>query len=179
MSRRVALLGISGAGKSTLIARLNEIIPVLHLQASALIKAEQARDTHHVASSESLRTGPIVDNQALLMAAFKREAVSAENPIILDGHSVIDGRDGLVEIPSYVFAPLGLDAICFLWVAPEQIADRRLRDTTRERPMRTAEMLAVHQIIAKDAAERIASDIQSPFFVIGDDGLDLLVKLLG
>jgi adenylate kinase len=178
MSRRIALRGLSGVGKSTLIARLKESMPVLHLQASALIKAEQARRAQQPTSSEALRTGPVLDNQALLIAAFRREAAAADIPIVFDGHSIVDGRDGLVEISSNVFAALELDAVCFLWADPKLIAQRRLADKERERPRRDAQTLTAHQSLARDAAERIATDIQRPFLIVEDSGLDLLVELL-
>ena len=116
-------------GKSTLIGRLNKRTPLLHLQASALIKAEQAYRVQSPDSSESLRTGAVLDNQALMIAAFQRITADVEVPIVFDGHSIIDSDDGLVEIPPSVFAELSLDAIFYLSAVPHIIAKRRLADT--------------------------------------------------
>jgi len=178
MIRRIALLGLSGVGKSTLIANLNNSIPVFHLQASSLIKAEQAFRAERQASSEELRLGPVIDNQKLLIDAFHREAAAATAPIVFDAHSIIDGNDGILEIPSDVFASLGLDAICFLTADPKVIAERRHRDLSRMRPQRDAETLAQHQAIARRAAERIANDIRRPFVLIQDGGVEEILRLL-
>jgi len=178
MTRRIALLGLSGVGKSTLIGRLNRRIPLLHLQASALIKAEQTYRAQFPDSSESLRTGAVLDNQALMIAAFQRTTTDVEVPIVFDGHSVIDSRDGLVEIPASVFAELSLDAIFYLSAVPHIITKRRLADTARKRPIRDSETLAEHQRIAIDVAQRIAEQIGCTFTQISDGDSDHIMAFL-
>lgn len=178
MIRHIALLGISGVGKSTLIGRLGERLPVLHLQASALIKAEQAYRAQHPDSSEMLRTGAVIDNQELMIAAFLRETFGSEIPVVFDGHSIIDGREGLIEIPAGVFAALNLDAICFLSADPEEIAERRRMDVHRPRPTRDAATLTEHQRIAREAAQRIAATLGCPFAEISSNELEELVETL-
>lgn len=178
MRRRIAVLGISGVGKSTLITKIRETIPLIHLQASGLIKAEQAHRAQNPDSSETLRNGAVIDNQALMIAAFKREAAESELPIIFDGHSVIDGRGGLIEIPSSVFGELELDAICFLAADPDAIAERRRADIERERPIHNAAILQDHQKIAESAARRIASEIKCSFISVTESEISLLRELL-
>src|SRR5690242_897384 len=155
--RRIALLGLSGVGKSTLLRALAGRVAFIHLQASDLIKAEQAFRDAQLQSSEALRTGAVLENQALLIAGFHRVAESATAPIVFDGHSVIDGRDGLIEIPGGVFAALDLAAISFLQADPVTIAARRSHDTVRQRPLRDEATLAEHQeraiIVARRAAD--------------------------
>lgn len=179
MTRRVALLGLSGVGKSTLIGRLKERRPVLHLQASALIKAEQAHREQQSEDSESLRLGAVVDNQALMVAAFQRVAADNALPIVFDGHSVIDGRDGLVEIPSSVFAELEVDTIFYLSADPDTIAARRLADIARDRPIRDAKVLAEHQRVAYETARRIAEKIGCTFIPVADGDIDRIVAVIG
>src|SRR5690606_14254206 len=120
---------------------LRETIPILHLQASELIKVEQLRRSQAVDTSEALRLGSVVANQELLVSGFIREARVAELPVVLDAHSVIDGREGLLEIPSSVFHRMALEAISFLKADPGDIAERRLGDVNRIRPNRTVEIL--------------------------------------
>lgn len=178
MTRRIALLGLSGVGKSTFIQTLRERTPLLHLQASGLIKAEQVYRAQNPDSSEALRTGAVIDNQELMIAAFRRLASNAETPIVFDGHSVIDGRNGLVEIPAAVFAELAPDAIFYLSAPPDIIAVRRFADAGRERPTRSVETLAEHQCFAHDAARRIAQQIGCRFISIGDSDIDRVMAIL-
>ena len=119
-----------------------------------------------------------MDNQELMIAAFLREAEVATLPIIFDGHSVIDGRDGLVEIPASVFRLLELDAICYLAKDPELIASRRRADIRRSRPQRDVATLAEHQLIARRVAEQIAQEVGCTFVEIADDGVDQIISLI-
>lgn len=178
MTRHIALLGLSGVGKSTLIGQLNERIAVLHLQASALIKDEQAYRAQQPDDSEALRLGAIADNQALMIAAYRRVVASTELPVVFDGHSVIDGRDGLVEVAPSVFVDLELDAIFYLSADPHIIAERRRADVGRDRPTRDAETLAEQQRIAENVARRIAGQIDCTFIAITDSDVDRLAETL-
>lgn len=135
----------------------------MHLQASRLIKADQAYRAQKPDCSEALRTGTAIDDRALMIAAFRREAAATDLPIFFDGHSVIDGRNGLTDIPSWVFGDLELDAICFLADDPCVIAERLRADVGRERPYRDVATLQRLREIAEAAARRIAKEIGRQF----------------
>ncbi len=153
-------------------------MPLLHLKASGLIKAEQAFRDKNPDSSEALREGAVIDNQALLIAAYQRATSGSDLPIVFDGHSLIDGKDGLVEIPAEVFAELDLDAICYLKADPELIFERRQGDVGRERPIRNSATLRRHQTLAEAAARRIAVNIASKFIVLEDGQKDHILNVI-
>lgn len=178
MNRRIALLGLSGVGKTTMLNRLAREVEFTHLEASRLIKAEQARRSIAAHSSEALRTGPVIDNQALLVAGFKHEARSIDGSIVFDGHSVIDGGNGLIEIPADVFASLELQAICVLQAAPAAILTRRQGDTTRLRPTRSVDALAAHQEKAIKVGRAIAEQLNVPFSLLGNEDEAKLTALI-
>ncbi len=178
MSRRVALLGLSGVGKTTMLNRLSALIEFTHLEASTLIKAEQARRSIATQSSERLRTGPVIENQGLLIAGFSYEAASIGGPIVFDGHSVIDGANGLIEIPIEVFAALGLQAISVLQAEPADILARRLSDRARLRPARSVEALAEHQTKAINVARAIANKLNLQFELLRTDEETKLATLI-
>lgn len=171
MKRRIAILGLSGVGKSTLIGKIRETVPLLHLQASALIKAEQAHRKKSPDSSEALRIGAVMDNQSLMIAAYRREAAATDLPIVFDGHSIVDGRDGPIEIPASIFAALELDAIFYMSAEPHLIAERRRADVSRERPHRDIPTLEQHQHLAEATARLIADAIGCPFILIAHGNL--------
>lgn len=178
MKTRIAILGLSGVGKSTLIGRIRDTVPLLHLQASGLIKAEQAHRDSSPDSSEALRTGAVIDNQSLMIAAYKREDAATDLPIVFDGHSIIDGRDGLIEIPASVFAELELDAIFYMAADPHLIAERRRADVSRERPDRDVPTLEHHQKLAESKARRIADALGRPFILIADGELGAVLDFI-
>ncbi|WP_336973834.1 ATP-binding protein [Sphingobium aromaticiconvertens] len=178
MKRRIAILGLSGVGKSSLIKGINDTVPLLHLQASDLIKAEQAYQESTPDSSEELRTGAVVDNQLLMIAAYKRKTAATDLPVVFDGHSIIDGLNGLIEIPVSVFSELELDAICYMVADPHLIAERRRADVGRERPHRDVPTLVQHQHLAETRARQVAEAIGCPFILIGDGELGIVVDFI-
>ncbi|USU11443.1 AAA family ATPase [Sphingomonadaceae bacterium OTU29THOMA1] len=175
---RIALLGLSGVGKSTLLRALTGKIAFMHLQASDLIKAEQAYRHSQPQSSEALRTGAVLENQALLIAGFHRAAERATAPIVFDGHSVIDSGDGLIEIPGEFFAALDLAAISFLQADPATIAARQSHDSDRQRPLRDEATLAEHQERAITVARRAADAIGCPFQLLISDDIGIIERLI-
>lgn len=179
MSNRVAVLGLSGVGKSTLIKQVQLSTPAIHLQASTLIKSEQEFRSQRSEDSEALRTGDVLDNQGLLIAAFHRATKDVNLPIIFDGHSIIDGRDGLIAVPSSVFREFGLNAIYFLGADPEAIAERRRNDVDRDRPFRDVETLKKQQELAMSEAKRIATDVECVFVDISNGRTEALFEFLG
>ena len=70
---RFTLVGLSGVGKSTLLKKVGKRVSFLHLQASHLIQNELVFQTSVTQTSEQLRNGPIINNQAHLISAFQRK----------------------------------------------------------------------------------------------------------
>ncbi len=167
MSRRkvIALAGLSGVGKSTLLDGARRTLVFEHLQASDLIKAERQERQGKPVAHDLLRKGNIDDNQALLIAGFMRRAPE-EGLIVLDGHTVIDTPDGLVEISPSVFSAIDVSRFVVLVDDVEKIELRRLSDTRRTRPVRSHEELAEHQERSVLAAYRAALALSVPLFVV-------------
>ncbi|SDQ79383.1 adenylate kinase [Brevundimonas sp. 374] len=162
----MALVGLSGVGKSTLLASSQDKSQFLHVQASELIKLEQAARGAEIASSEALRLGPVIDNQRLLVAGFRRATRGETRPIVFDGHTIIDGSSGIIEIGSDVFGDLGVKHVVMLVADPEEILRRRASDTGRTRPMRSIEQIAAHQDRATEVAKQIADDLKVEFGLV-------------
>ncbi|MBO9505386.1 AAA family ATPase [Qipengyuania flava] len=174
----VALAGLSGSGKTTVIGAIEKAVDFDHFSASELLK-QHAGKTGAVISSEELRLGDIDANQIALVEAFLDAASETRKDIIFDCHSVIDGADGIQEIPSEVFRAIGITDMAFLSVAPQELMRRRSSDRARGRPRRSVRELAAHQSIAIEAAIRISEDCCVHFTDIGSDPEQMLVALLG
>ncbi len=166
----IAVLGISGVSKSTLVEKAAEHRGLLHLKASDLIKARMAQ------SSEQLRQGAVLDNQALMLAKFsERAATTNHDTIVFGGHSLIDTPNGLLDIPLSVFEAIKPDAIVFVEDAPDTIAARRTMDISRVRPARSGVELVQHQSLAKVRAAFFAQSLDVPLHTIApDDVAELL-----
>lgn len=164
--KTVAVVGLSGVGKSTLIQRAAMNIELLHLQASALIKLEQEYRAGSACSSEELRLGPVLDNQALMLAAFSRLTRGVRSLVVFDGHTIIDGAAGPISIPADVFKAVGCVSMVFLWEEPELIAERRKADYRRDRPALTPDLLRQHQELAELAGREICGELDIPLNLI-------------
>ena len=157
--RVVAVVGISGVGKSTCIRHWAERFPLMHLQASALIKAEQATRNQAVGSSEDLRLGQVLENQSLLVSAFRRTTEGYGGLVVFAGHTLIDGAVGPTPIPATVFRDLDCQHILFVEDDSSAIAERRFLDRSRVRPKLSLEELTSHQSLALATANTIAKTL--------------------
>lgn len=158
----VAVVGVSGVGKSTVLRELSKRMPIRHLQASDLIKAEQARLQRESSTSEELRAGPILDNQALLLNGFNHAVEGCSNLIAFDGHVLIDTNDGLIEIPSSVFKSLNCCHIAVLVDLPSKISLRRANDSMRVRPSRSPAEIREQQARLVELSKQIAGELGVP-----------------
>jgi adenylate kinase len=170
MNGVITVFGVSGVGKGWLISRFAKDHEILHLQASQLLKDAKAAAAGIITTSEELRTGPVIDNQALLVAAFLAAREKASRPILFDGHCVIDGGAQLIEIPVAVIEALAPSGLIFVHDKPDAIFRRRAGDSTRVRPTRSADELHDHQerarAICAEYAELLKLDLH--FIEAGD-----------
>lgn len=166
MRRIYAVLGISGVGKTSLLNGLQKQISFIHLQASELVKEEIALTNKIKLTPEQLRTMSIIDNQTLLLNSFKKRTLALDGLVILDGHSVVDTPNGLVEIPTSVFAEMNINRLIVLHDLPSEIANRRRADQHRKRPTRTADELAYQQSQSLIAASKVALALRCPLTLL-------------
>ena len=175
----IGVVGISGVGKSTLIRRVADQSPVAHLQASELIKAEQERLGYAASTSEELRAGPVLSNQALLISGFQNAVNSCSGETVLfDGHVLIDSGFELVEVPESVFAELKCDGIVVLTDDPDEIVRRRSADSARIRPIRLASEILDQQHKVVNRARCIARELDIPCTVIDVGEKDALRRMV-
>jgi adenylate kinase len=177
MKRVVAVLGVSGVGKSTFVRAIGMRLPLLHLQASDLIKAAQARRQASVSTSEELRLGPVADNQQLLIDSFAEATATATGLVVFDGHAVIFGAS-ITEIAGSVFSNLGCSMLLVIEAAPSIIRSRRLGDIGRARPDLSEAEIGVQQQHATKAAVDIAKQLGIPIHIIAAADVDVVMSLL-
>jgi len=175
--RVVALIGLSGVGKSTALARARPSVAFEHFQASALIRAERERRRQSAIGHDALREANIDDNQALLVEGFRHVAPEA-GLVILDGHTVIDTPDGLVEIEPNVFRMLEVSRFVILTDGPEEIYRRRLADPERKRPVRSVDELRQQQERSVIVAYRAALELGVPVVILVNAGVQDVVEVL-
>jgi adenylate kinase len=145
MAKVVTVFGISGVGKSWMISRYAALSNAAHIQASQLMRNARAALVGQAVTSEDLRRGPVLDNQSLLTDAFAKVLATEVRPIIFDGHCLVDVGDQSIEIPEEVIRQLQPSGIVLVYAPADEIVRRRESDTSRDRPSRDAEALAIQQ----------------------------------
>jgi len=102
----------------------------------------------------------ILDNQeAIVLGLSALRTKSVADVILLDAHLLIDSQNELIEIPVDVIRRFALDAVVFVYDAPEKIVERRHSDHYRDRAKRSREDIAQEQFRAGSLAERYARDL--------------------
>jgi len=173
----IAFMGISGAGKSYLLKNLPSRDSYHVVTASELIKRQiNSRDSLSV-SSEQMRLSATNDMQALLIEALEIERQTAQFPIILDCHAVIDKGDHLDPVPINVFEQIGVLRVIHLVVSPSEICSRRRNDNFRIRPEISVEQLADHQNRSVAHARAISLAIQAEYVETNGSDLCELLKM--
>src|SRR5262249_7951555 len=158
--------GLSGVGKTWLVERYAKRSPVLHVRASQLLRAAKAAASGEDVTSEELRQGAVLANQALLIQEFDHVRETATQPIIFDGHCVVDNGVQLLEIPKEVIAGLAVSHLVFVEGPAAGIIERRREDTTRFRPARSEAELASQQERAKAVCKGYSEMLGIPLTVV-------------
>ncbi|PZO47805.1 MAG: hypothetical protein DCF16_17245 [Alphaproteobacteria bacterium] len=174
MPYTVCLFGLSGVGKTTLAKRVVARVPnVSHVTASALLRS--ALDL----SAEQLRTESaenVRSNQDVLVQAFWR--VCGNLPVVLfDGHSLIDGEAGLIDVPLQTIIALKPAHVVFVHATVEEIVQRRASDAGRVRPARTPKQLSEQQPRAEKNARSYALAAGVPFVSTSADDDALVAEI--
>jgi adenylate kinase len=135
------------------------------LRASEIIgEARQNRDPEYL---RTLPSDEILQSQELLVRGFAARIVLVnQRLILLDAHSVIDSGSGYVDMPMEVFGRLGADAFIHVEDDPIAIRDRRLRDSTKRRPVRTVAQLSEYQARSVKVCTEIAGGLSKRVYRI-------------
>jgi adenylate kinase len=179
MTRKiVALTGLSGVGKSTLIATLATSVPLMHVQASALIKEARHASGGATPTQDQLRLLDIDENQKLLVRGFTLKTSTSTGLIVLDSHTVIERDNELSRIDARVFGAIGIDRMIFLADDPEAIIHRRRNDATRKRAVLSVDRLRTIQEEAQAHAVTICRAIGVSLQIFRPDQSALIAQTL-
>lgn len=171
----VAFTGLSGVGKTTFLRRLAEHVPFQHLTAGSLIAA--ARDAGPD-ERDAMRYADIDENQRLLIEGFTLTRDPTAPIVIMDGHVVIGGTEGLQELPVDVFRKLEITKMIHLEAEAARISANRSGDTSRRRPAHDLETLSQHQATSRDHARFIATVLGVEFFIASHTDIAQLASAL-
>ncbi|MGB9635088.1 MAG: adenylate kinase [Candidatus Micrarchaeia archaeon] len=141
------VFGTPGAGKSSIMKKFVEMHPNAHVVNFGTLMYEIAKHQQGISSRDELRNLPRSRFRELQNMAAN-EILKLGNDIIIDSHASIKTVDGYHPgFPFYLLSKLNIDAFIYIRANPEEILERRKRDTTRKRDVETLDDVQFHDMI--------------------------------
>ena len=136
-NKKVVMVGIPGVGKTTLLSEMEEILKDHHKSVSVLsfgtLMFDVAKE-NGLSDRDELRKLPVVEQQKLQKLAAEKIAVHDEDVVIIDTHAFISSQEGYYPgLPEHVLKIIKPTNFISVSAKPEEIYNRRMSDTTRNR----------------------------------------------
>ena len=136
-SKRVIIVGIPGVGKTTIVSKVVELLKEKKISANVSIFGtvmfEEAKK-NGITNRDDLRKLSVPEQKKLQSMAAKKIASMTDDVVIVDTHAFIATKEGFYPgLPHNVLEILTPDSFIMISARPEEIYNRRMKDTTRNR----------------------------------------------
>lgn len=168
-SKKVVIVGIAGVGKTTLVSKIVEILnskkKSVSVHSFGTVMFEEAKKIG-ITSRDELRKLPVEKQRELQKMAAKKIAQFNDNVVIIDTHAFISTKEGFYPgLPYHVLEALKPANLITVSARPEEIYNRRMKDTTRERDIisidKIKKELAVQDAMLSSCAVLTGSPMKS------------------
>ena len=137
-SKRVIIVGIPGVGKTTVVSKVVELLKEKKISVSVFIFGtvmfEEAKKTKGIQNRDDLRKLSVREQKELQSMAATKIAAITDEAVIVDTHAFISTKEGFYPgLPHNVLEILMPDSFIMISARPEEIYNRRMKDTTRSR----------------------------------------------
>ena len=144
-SKRVIIVGIPGVGKTTLVSKVVELLKSKKISVNVSIFGtvmfEEAKK-NGVKDRDDLRKLSVPEQKKLQSMAAKKIASMTDDIVIVDTHAFIATKEGFYPgLPHNVLEILMPDSFIMISARPEEIYNRRMKDTTRNRDIVSIEAI--------------------------------------
>jgi adenylate kinase len=136
-SKKIIIVGIPGVGKTTLIPKVVDIINQKNKSVSVhsfgTVMLEEGQK-NGVKDRDDLRKLSVEKQKELQKIAAEKISSANEDYVIIDTHAFITTKAGFYPgLPEYVLQILKPDAFISVSARPEEIYNRRMKDSSRHR----------------------------------------------
>lgn len=144
-SKRVIIVGIPGVGKTTLVSKVVELLKSKKISVNVSIFGtvmfEEAKK-NGVKDRDDLRKLSVPEQKKLQSMAATKIASMTDDVVIVDTHAFIATKEGFYPgLPHNVLEILMPDSFIMISARPEEIYNRRMKDTTRNRDIVSIEAI--------------------------------------
>ncbi|HET8719508.1 MAG TPA: adenylate kinase [Candidatus Nitrosotenuis sp.] len=136
-SKKVVIVGIAGVGKTTLVSKIVEILnnkqKSVSVHSFGTVMFEEAKKLG-IVNRDELRKLSVNEQKELQKKAAKKIASMNHDVVIIDTHAFISTKEGFYPgLPYHVLEELKPENFITVSARPEEIYNRRMKDTTRDR----------------------------------------------
>ena len=137
VSKKVVIVGIPGVGKSTLVTKIVEILnskqKSVSVNSFGTLMFEEAQK-NGMKNRDDLRKLSMDEQQNLQKKAAQKIAKLEDDLVIIDTHTFISTNAGFYPgLPHNVLEIIKPSNFISVYARPEDIYNRRMKDTTRQR----------------------------------------------
>lgn len=172
----IVVTGIPGVGKTTVMQKAAEGMDITFVTFGTVM-IDLAKELNLVKDRDEMRKLTL-DQQKQLQIKTAEKVGKMKN-VILDTHCTVKTPKGyLPGLPEWVLRKLNPTAIVVVEADPQEIYDRRAKDTTRNRDPDSVEKIAEHQMMNRAAAMSYATLTGATVKIVfnHDNLLDAAVK---
>jgi len=172
----IVVTGIPGVGKTTVMKKAAEGMDIKFVTFGTVM-IEIAQELGIAKDRDEMRKLSLEQQKELQIKTA--EAVAKMGDVIVDTHCTIKTPQGYMPgLPEWVIRKLNPKTIVVVEADPEEIFNRRAKDTTRNRDPDTVEQIAEHQQINRAIAMAYAALSGATVKIVfnHDDRLDEAVK---
>ena len=151
----IVVTGIPGVGKTTVMKNAAEGLDIQFVTFGTVM-IDIAQKTGLVKDRDDMRRLSLDQQKNLQIQTA--EKIAQMNNVILDTHCTVKTPKGYMPgLPEWVIKKLNPTAIVVVEADPDEIYNRRAKDTTRNRDPDSKEQIAEHQQINRAAAMAYAA----------------------
>jgi adenylate kinase len=172
----IVVTGIPGVGKTTVMQKAAEGLDITFVTFGSVM-SDIAIDLKLVKNRDEMRKLSL-DQQKQLQIKTAEKVGKMKN-VIVDTHCTVKTPKGYMPgLPEWVLRKLNPTAIIIVEADPQEIYNRRAKDTTRNRDPDSVEKIAEHQMINRAAAMSYATLTGATVKIVfnHDNALDEAVK---
>jgi len=139
VSKKIIIVGIPGVGKSTLVTKIVEILnsrqKSVSVNSFGTLMFEEAQK-NGMKNRDDLRKLSMDEQQNLQKKAAQKIAKLEDDLVIIDTHTFINTNAGFYPgLPNSVLEIIKPSNFISVYARPEEIYNRRMKDTTRQRDL--------------------------------------------
>jgi len=152
VSKKIVIVGIPGVGKSTLVTKIVEILhsrqKSVSVNSFGTLMFEEAQK-NGIKSRDDLRKLSMEDQLTLQKKAAQKIAELKDDLVIIDTHTFINTNAGFYPgLPNNILEIIKPSNLISVYARPEEIYNRRMKDTTRQRDLVSIENIKKEMAIS-------------------------------